>query len=101
MAYFAQLDDQNEVINVIVVDDNELKDENDVLQEYKGLAFLIGWSNGHTNWKQTWKEGGPRKNYAGVGHTYDAQRNAFIAPKPLQEGWVLNEETCIWEEVQQ
>ena len=56
MAHFAQLDNQNKVINVIVVDDNELKDENNVLQEYKGLAFLIGWSNGHTNWKQTWKK---------------------------------------------
>ena len=37
-----------------------------------------------------------RKNYAGIGHTYDEQRDAFIAPKPYPS-WILNEETCIWE----
>ena len=37
-----------------------------------------------------------RKNYAGVGHTYDSGRDAFIPPKP-DESWVLNEETCLWE----
>ena len=95
MAYFAQLDNQNEVINVIVVDDNDIKDENGILQEYKGLAFLIGWSNGHTNWKQTWKEGGIRKNYAGIEHTYDPQRDAFIPLKPYPS-WILIEETCQW-----
>lgn len=37
-----------------------------------------------------------RKNYAGIGFTYDAQRDAFIPPKPYQS-WVLNEDTCDWE----
>lgn len=37
-----------------------------------------------------------RKNYAGIGYTYDAQRDAFIPPKPFAS-WVLNEETCLWE----
>ena len=37
-----------------------------------------------------------RKNYAGVGYTYDAQKDAFIPPKP-NDSWVLNEETCLWE----
>lgn len=36
-----------------------------------------------------------RKNYAGIGYTYDAQRDAFIPPKPF-ESWILNEETCLW-----
>jgi hypothetical protein len=41
-------------------------------------------------------EGRPlRKNYAGIGYTYDAQRDAFIPPKPF-ESWILNEETCLW-----
>ena len=47
-------------------------------------------------------EGRPlRMNYAGVGYTYDAERDAFIAPKPFVEGleFVLNEDTCQWEEV--
>ena len=37
-----------------------------------------------------------RKNYAGIGFTYDAQKDAFIPPKPY-ESWVLNEDTCLWE----
>jgi len=39
-----------------------------------------------------------RKNYAGIGYTYDPVRDAFIPPKPDGEGWVLNEDTCLWEE---
>ena len=43
-------------------------------------------------------EGRPlRKNYAGIGYTYDRERDAFIPPKP-DDSWVLNEETCLWEE---
>ena len=43
-------------------------------------------------------EGRPlRKNYAGIGFTYDRERDAFIPPKP-DDSWVLNEETCLWEE---
>ena len=38
-----------------------------------------------------------RKNYAGIGYTYDSVRDAFIPPKPEGEGWVLNEDTCLWE----
>ena len=38
-----------------------------------------------------------RKNYAGIGFTYDRERDAFIPPKP-DDSWVLNEETCLWEE---
>ena len=41
-------------------------------------------------------EGRQRKNFAGVGYSYDAERNAFISPKP-EETWTLNEETCLWE----
>lgn len=37
-----------------------------------------------------------RKNYAGIGYTYDAEKDAFIAPKPFPS-WILNEETCLWE----
>ena len=47
-------------------------------------------------WLETREDGSIRKNYAGIGFTYDAQNDAFIAPKPF-ESWVLNEETFIWE----
>jgi hypothetical protein len=47
-------------------------------------------------WIQTSYNASIRKNYAGIGHTYDSTRDAFIAPKPYPS-WVLNEDTCNWE----
>jgi hypothetical protein len=47
-------------------------------------------------WKQTSYNGSIRKNYAGVGYTFDAERDAFIPPKPYNS-WLLNEDTCLWE----
>jgi hypothetical protein len=49
------------------------------------------------NWIETCPDSSMRKNYAMIGGTYDAERDAFIAPK-LDASWVLNEETCQWEE---
>jgi hypothetical protein len=53
-----------------------------------------------SGWIETWKEttDNPRKNYAGIGYTYDPQLDAFIPPQPLVGSWVLNAETCLWEE---
>ena len=96
MAHFAKLDENNVVIDVNVVDNKNLLNVNGVEREEMGVAFLIQWSGGYTNWKQTSYNGNFRKNYAGIGFTYDAQRDAFIPPKPF-ESWVLNEETCRWE----
>jgi hypothetical protein len=52
-------------------------------------------------WIETWVEkvDNPRKNYAGIGYTYDPQLNAFIPPQPPEGEWVLNKETCLWEEI--
>ena len=47
-------------------------------------------------WVQTSYNGSIRKNYAGIGYTYDPQRDAFIPPKQY-ESWILNEDTCLWE----
>jgi hypothetical protein len=94
MAHFAQLDDNNVVLQVIVVHNNELLD-NGVEFEAKGIAFCQTLFPG-TSWKQTSYNANIRKNYAGVGFTYDAQRDAFIPPKPYPS-WVLNETTCQWE----
>jgi hypothetical protein len=106
MASFTKLDDNNVVLAVISVHDNELLDENGNESEQKGIDFLIGWSGGYTNWKQTsfntiggvHVNGGTpfRKNYAAVGDTYDVQRNAYIRPK-LFASWSLNEDTCQWQ----
>jgi hypothetical protein len=93
MAHFAQLDENNVVLQVIVVHNNECLDADGNESEDIGVAFCQSLLGG--NWKQTSYNGNMRKNYAGIGYTYDAGRNAFIAPKPFAS-WVLNEDTCIW-----
>ena len=94
MAHFAQLDNQNTVLQVIVVHNNELLD-NGVESEAKGIAFCQSLFPG-TNWVQTSYNGNIRKNYAGIGFTYDSTRDAFIPPKPFPS-WVLDEATCRWD----
>jgi hypothetical protein len=96
MAHFAKLDENNVVVDVNAVNNDKLLDTNGVEKESLGVAFLIIWSNGHANWKQTSYNGSFRKNYAGIGYTYDPQRDAFIPPKPFNS-WLLDEETCLWE----
>lgn len=96
MAHFAKLDSDGRVIEVHVVHNNELLDENGVEQEERGIDFLKTWSQGHEAWKQTSYNGNFRKHFAGVGYTYDAERDAFVPPQPFAS-WALNETTCVWE----
>jgi hypothetical protein len=95
MAHFAKLDENNLVIDVNVVNNSDLL-QNGVESEAKGIEFLINWSGGYTNWKQTSYNGKIRKNYAGLGFTYDLIRDAFIPPQPYPS-WTLNETTCLWD----
>jgi hypothetical protein len=95
MAHFVKLNENNIVLEINVVHNNELLDENGHESEAKGIAFLTAWSGGYANWKQTSYNGTIRKNYAGVGYTYDSQRDAFIAPQPYAS-WLLDEQTCLW-----
>jgi hypothetical protein len=95
MASFAKIGLNNKVIAVHSVHNDILKDANGVEQEVLGVEFLTnlhGWSI----WKQTSYNGNIRKNYAGIGYTYDEDRDAFIPKKPYNS-WILNEETCQWE----
>ena len=92
MAHFAQLNEQNIVTQVIVVANEELLD-NGAESEAKGIAFCQSLFGGE--WKQTSYNGNIRKNYAGIGYTYDSQRDAFIPPQPYPS-WTLVEETCHW-----
>ena len=105
MASFAKIGLNNKVIQVLSVHDNDCKDANGIEQEKLGVDFLTkltGWAI----WKQTsyntianvHRLGGTpfRKNHAGIGYTYDEDRDAFIPPKPFKS-WTLNETTCIWE----
>jgi hypothetical protein len=105
MASFAKIGLNNKVIEVLSVVNEVLHDANGIEQESIGIDFLTkltGWAI----WKQTsyntfggvHNNGGTplRKNHAGIGYTYDEDRDAFIPPKHFKS-WVLNETTCRWE----
>ena len=93
MSHFAKLDENNVVIQVIVVDNKDTADASGVEKEYIGAAFCERLLGG--TWKQTSYNGNFRKNYAGLGYTYDAARDAFIPPKPSDDA-TLDEATCQW-----
>jgi hypothetical protein len=92
MAHFAKLEN-NIVIQVIVVANQDILDENGQENEQKGIDFCSNLLGG--TWKQTSYNGNIRKNYAGIGYTYDEGLDAFIAPKPFAS-WVLDETTAQW-----
>lgn len=87
MAHFAEIDDNNIVLRVLVVD-NSLED--------RGAEFLSQDLGLGGTWIQTSYNGNFRKNFAQEGWTYDPNRDAFIGRKPY-DSWVLDEETCRWE----
>jgi len=86
MAHFAELDENNIVIRVLVTDNNDPAGD----EGYQWLVDNLGGT-----WVQTSYNATIRKNFAGVGFTYDATLDAFIAPKPFAS-WSLDEETCQW-----
>jgi len=86
MAHAAELDNNNKVIRVIVV-------HNDY--EPNVEAWATEWAGGGI-WKQTSYNATIRKNYAGIGYTYDANQDAFI-PAQCHDIATLNDETCRWE----
>jgi len=89
MAYFANLDDKNIVTQVIFVDNLNAPDEE------TGIAYCNSVLSGR--WIQTSYNSKIRKNYAGVGYTYDEIRDAFIPPKPTDfPSFVLDYEKCLW-----
>lgn len=93
MAHFAELDHNNIVTQVVVVNNNELIN-NGTESENKGVVFLASLF-GHNRWKQTSYSGKIRKNYAGIGYTYNETLDAFISPQPFAS-WTLDENTCQW-----
>jgi len=94
MAHFAQLDENNVVLQVIVVDNKDTADANGVEKEHIGAAFCEKLLGG--TWKQTSYNGNIRKHYAGIGYKYHADIDAFVAPKPYAS-WVLNNTTAVYE----
>jgi hypothetical protein len=96
MAYFAKLGTGNIVEQVISINNAVITDVNGVEQEQLGNDFINKLYNTRDVWKQTSYNNNIRKNFAGIGYTYDQTRDAFIAPKPFNS-WILNEDTCRWE----
>ena len=95
MAHFAKIGLNNKVIAVNKINNEVIKDSNGIEQESIGIDFLTelhGWAI----WKQTSYNNNIRKNFAGIGFTYDEDRDAFIPPKPYNS-WVLDEQTCRWQ----
>jgi len=94
MAHFAKIGINNIVTQVLVVANRETMDSNGVEHESIGVNFLKNLT-GHETWVQTSYNNKFRKNYAGIGYTYDEDKDAFIPPKPFNS-WILNEDTCLW-----
>jgi hypothetical protein len=90
MAHYAQIDENNIVTQVIVIDNKDTADANGVEKEYIGAAFCERLFGG--TWKQTSYNGNIRKNYAGIGYTYQADIDAFVPPKPYAS-WTLDANT--------
>jgi len=87
MAHFAELDESNLVLRVLVTDNNDPAND-------EGYSWLIENLGG--TWVKTSYNANIRKNFAGIGFTYDLELDAFISPKPF-DSWLLDEETCNWE----
>jgi hypothetical protein len=95
MAHWAELDENN-IVTRVLVGSNEDPDEG-----YQWLIDNLGGTWVKTSYNT---QGGVhslggtplRKNYAGIGYSYDATRDAFIPPKPFNS-WLLNEDTCLWD----
>ena len=87
MSHFAKV--ENGIVTQVIVAEQDVIDSG---------IFGTGWvQTSYNTYGGQHPEGRPlRKNYAGVGYTYDSQRDAFIAPQPFPS-WVLNEETCVWD----
>jgi len=88
MAHFAQV--INGYVQQVIVADQDVIDSG---------AFGSGWvQTSYNTYANQHRLGGTpfRKNYAGIGYTYDAQRDAFIPPQPYPS-WTLNEDTCLWQ----
>lgn len=102
MAHYAWIDSNNKVINVTVgVDENLIQTDTDGKQiggntEAWEIFYTNAINQDGVYIKRTSYNGNIRKNYAGIGYTYDKTRDAFIPPKPYNS-WILNEDTCRWE----
>ena len=96
MAHFAELNNNNIVLRVIVVNNTDILDENGNESEQVGKDFCYNLLGGE--WIQTSYNATFRKNYAGIGFEYSEEYDGFIPPKPEDyDSWIVNPNTCRWE----
>lgn len=95
MAHFAQIDNNNIVVQVIVVDNQNLIDANGGESEATGIAYIESILGTDMSWVQTSYNGNFRNKYAGIGYYYDQQKDAFISPQPF-ESWTLDSSGLNW-----
>ena len=95
MASFAKIGLNGKVMEVVSIANETLQDSQNVERENLGIKLLTELTHWPI-WKQTSYNNNFRKNFAGVGYTYDEDKDAFIRPKPYNS-WTLNETTCQWE----
>ena len=87
MAHFAELDQNNVVLRVLVTDNNDPNGD----EGYQWLLDNLGGT-----WVKTSYNATIRKNFAGLGYSYNSDLDAFVAPKPFAS-WLLNNDTCQWQ----
>jgi hypothetical protein len=100
MAHWAEIDQNNIVLNVIVTDNNDPNGD----EGYQWLIDNLGGTWIKTSYNTVAGEhilgGIPfRKNFAGIGWVYNSERDAFTPPKPAEGEWVLNDHTCLWDRI--
>jgi len=100
MAHFAEVDQNDKVLRVVVVDDDVLRDADGRHNELLGQTYLRkifkNENSENKTWYQTSYNGTLRVRFAGVGYTYNKELDAFLTPRPF-ESWLLNETTYSWE----
>ena len=96
MAHFAEVDENNNVVNVIVAEQDFIDSLPDADSWVQTSYNTRGGK--HYDPETGLEDGGValRKNYAGIGYTYDTTRDAFIPPKRFAS-WILNEDSCLWD----
>jgi hypothetical protein len=97
MAHYAFLDENN-IVTEVIVGKNEGEENINWEQQYGSFRGQLCKRTSYNTISGVHQLGGTpfRKNYAGIGYSYDQQRDAFIPPKPFNS-WILNEQTCLWE----
>jgi hypothetical protein len=98
MAHYAFIDD-NSIVTEVIVGKDEGEDGIDWEQYYGEFRGQVCKRTSYNTRGGVHISGGTpyRKNYAGIGYTYDPVRDAFIPPRPDGEGWVLDEQSCLWD----